>query len=82
MILFRVVNDRGVWIGGPFPTREAAKAWKDRHNAKAREQKGRGDMVSLRYADGIARIDMAAVRAAERERLAATRKSRKRRVAA
>lgn len=77
MIVYRIVNDRGVHIGPPFTIREDAKAWKDRHNSLAREQKARGDMVSLRYAVGIARFDDAKMLAAERERLAAARKPRK-----
>lgn len=75
MIRYALVLDSGAcWA--TFGTREEAKAAKDRHNRMAREQKERGDMVSLRYCVGIARYDTEALIAAERAKHEAARKRR------
>ncbi len=56
--MFGVVLDSGV-IVRTFYNKRQARAWMRKHNAMAREQKERGDLVSLRYAVGIVRPKMA-----------------------
>lgn len=52
--MFGVILDSGYCIK-QFQRKSAARKFIDRHNRIAREQKERGDMVSLRYAVGIVR---------------------------
>lgn len=77
-IRYALVLDSGTWLSKSFRTRAEAKAEKDRRNRIAREQKERGDLVSLRYVIGIARYDEKKLLAVERERIAANLKPRRR----
>lgn len=50
---YRIVLDSGALGFHSFTRREDAHAEVKRHNAKAKEGKDRGDMVTLRYAVGV-----------------------------
>ena len=54
MSRFHVILDSGFCVRSYYHKHQA-REWIDRHNVAARASKARGDMVSLRYAVGIAR---------------------------
>lgn len=64
-----------------YATREEARAALARHNALAREQKARGDLVTFRLAVGIVEHKLEAERAALRKRLSTKTPKRRRKVA-
>lgn len=78
--VYAILLDSGAQIGS-YTSRARARARLAWHNQVARDQKARGEIVSLRLAVGIVRIDLEKQRAAARARLEAARKPRKRRAA-
>lgn len=73
---YRLLLDSGTAIGS-YGTRTAARAALATHNARAREQKARGDLVSLRIAVAVVEIDVAAAIKAQARKIKPTRKPRK-----
>lgn len=74
--MFGILLDSGVeMLARHYATREEART------ALAREQKARGDLVSLRLAVGIVEHKLEAERAALRKRLSTKAPKRKRKVA-
>lgn len=79
---FGILLDSGAEIHPRhYATREEARAALARHNALAREQKARGDLVSLRLAVGIIEHKLEAERAALRKRLSTKAPKRRKKVA-
>ena len=77
---YALLLDSGAYMGS-YSSKARARARLALHNSIARAQKAAGELVSLRLAVGIVRIDGDKVRAAARARLEAARRPRKRKAA-